>query len=95
MPTTEWQGKSGLNRTRDFVMETDWAVGEVLEALDKNGLADNTLVIFTSDNGCSPQAKFDELQARATTRATSSAATRPTSTTAATASRSSRAGPAR
>jgi arylsulfatase A-like enzyme len=63
-PTTEWQGKSGLNPYGDYVMETDWAVGQVLEALDKNGLADNTLVFFTSDNGCSPQAKFDELKAK-------------------------------
>jgi arylsulfatase A-like enzyme len=42
-------------------METDWAVGEVLQALDKQGIAENTLVIMTSDNGCSPQANFAEL----------------------------------
>jgi arylsulfatase A len=46
------------------VMETDWAVGEVLAALDKAGIADSTLVIFTSDNGCSPAAKPKELEAR-------------------------------
>ena len=45
-------------------MQTDAAVGEVLAALDKHGLADNTLVIFTSDNGCSPQADFPELRAK-------------------------------
>jgi arylsulfatase A-like enzyme len=64
LPTKEWQGKSGLNPYADFVMQTDAAVGEVLAALEKHGLAENTLVIFTSDNGCSPQAKFPELRAK-------------------------------
>lgn len=61
LPTAEWQGKSGLNPYADFVMATDAAVGQVLTALERQGLADNTLVIVTSDNGCSPQAKYDEL----------------------------------
>jgi arylsulfatase A len=60
-PRPEWQGKSGLNPYADFVMQTDAALGQVLEALDKNGLTENTLVVVTSDNGCSPQAKFEEL----------------------------------
>ena len=64
LPTKEWQGKSGLGAYGDFVMETDWAVGEVLAALDKAGVADNTLVVFTSDNGCSPAAKVDELESK-------------------------------
>ena len=50
----EWKGKSGLNLYADFVMETDAVVGRVLTALDNSGAADNTLVIFTSDNGCAP-----------------------------------------
>ncbi len=62
VPSKEWQGKSGLGDYGDFVMETDWAVGEVLAALDKAGVADHTLVIFTSDNGCSPGAKVDKLE---------------------------------
>lgn len=49
-----WKGKSGLGLYGDFVMETDAIVGQVLDALDDAGLADNTLVIFTSDNGCAP-----------------------------------------
>lgn len=53
VPSAEWQGKSGLGKYGDYVMETDWAVGEVLKAIDKAGVADNTLVIFASDNGCS------------------------------------------
>lgn len=64
LPTREWQGKSGLNAYGDFVMQTDHAAGQVLAALERQGLADNTLVIFTSDNGCSPAAKIEELQAK-------------------------------
>jgi arylsulfatase A-like enzyme len=54
-PTPEWLGKSGLNPYADFVMQVDAEMGKVLAALEKNGLAQNTLVIFTSDNGCAPQ----------------------------------------
>jgi arylsulfatase A-like enzyme len=60
-PSKEWAGKSKLNAYADFVMETDSAVGEVLAALKKHGFEENTLVVFTSDNGCSPQADFPAL----------------------------------
>ena len=63
-PTKEWQGKSGLNFYADFVMQTDDAIGQLVAELDKLGLADNTLVIVTSDNGCSPQADFPALLAK-------------------------------
>ena len=63
-PTPDWQGRSGLNPYADFVMQTDATVGAVLDALEKNGVAENTLVVVTSDNGCSPEAKFDELLAK-------------------------------
>ena len=63
-PSREWQGKSGLNPYADFVMQTDASVGAVLAALDGLGLASDTLVIFASDNGCSPEAKFGELAAK-------------------------------
>jgi arylsulfatase A-like enzyme len=62
VPTPQWQGKSGLGPYGDFVMETDWAVGQVLEALDRSGLAGNTMVVFTSDNGCSPAAGVPDLE---------------------------------
>lgn len=62
VPSKEWQGRSGLGDYGDFVMETDWAVGEVLAALDKSGVTENTLVFFTSDNGCSPAAGTDKLE---------------------------------
>jgi arylsulfatase A len=45
-------------------MQTDTSIGEVLAALDKQNLAENTLVVVASDNGCSPEAKFDELLAK-------------------------------
>lgn len=64
LPTKEWQGKSGLNAYADFVMQTDATVGAVLDSLEKLGLAENTLLVLTSDNGCSPQANFAELRAK-------------------------------
>ncbi|MRG46018.1 sulfatase-like hydrolase/transferase [Chitinophaga sp. SYP-B3965] len=54
VPGKRFEGKSNLTQYGDFVMETDWAVGEVLKTLDSLGLAENTLVIFTSDNGFAP-----------------------------------------
>ena len=60
-PSERFKGKSPLGPYGDFLMETDWVVGEVLAELDERKLAENTLVIFTTDNGCSPQAKFKEL----------------------------------
>jgi arylsulfatase A len=62
VPSKEWQGKSGLGDYADFVMQTDATVGAVLAALDQAGIADNTLVIFTSDNGCSPAAGTPKLE---------------------------------
>jgi arylsulfatase A len=60
----EWEGKSGLNNYADFVMETDATVGRVLDALERSGAAKNTLVVFTSDNGCAPYAGVKELEAK-------------------------------
>ena len=62
VPTSQWQGKSGINKYGDFTMQVDWTVGEVLKALDENGIASNTLIIFTTDNGCSPAANIPELE---------------------------------
>ncbi len=58
----EWKGKSSLNLYADFVMETDAFVGRVLDALEKSGVADNTLVIFTADNGCAPYIGVKDLE---------------------------------
>ena len=57
-----WKGKSGLNPYADFVMETDAVVGRVLEALEKSRIADNTLVVFTSDNGKAAYTGAPELE---------------------------------
>ncbi|HEY1170444.1 MAG TPA: arylsulfatase [Verrucomicrobiae bacterium] len=64
LPTKEWQDKSGVSAYADFVLQNDWALGQVMEALEKNGLAENTLLIFTSDNGCSNQADYPDLLAK-------------------------------
>jgi arylsulfatase A len=64
VPSKQWEGKSGVGKYGDFVMETDWAVGEVLAALEEAGVAGNTLVIATSDNGCSPAAGTEALEAQ-------------------------------
>ena len=61
LPSKDWQGKSGLGAYGDFVMQTDNVVGEITAALQRNGQADNTLVIFTSDNGCSKAAGIPQL----------------------------------
>jgi arylsulfatase A-like enzyme len=47
----KWQGKSGYGLYADGMMELDWEVGEILKKLDDLGIADNTIVLFTSDNG--------------------------------------------
>ncbi len=61
LPTPQWQGKSGINAYCDFVMQVDDTVGQVMQALKAQGIAENTLVIFTADNGCSPAANFKEM----------------------------------
>ncbi|HKS35932.1 MAG TPA: arylsulfatase [Verrucomicrobiae bacterium] len=50
-PADEFRGKSRAGDYGDFVAQVDWTVGQVLESLDRLKLADNTLVILTSDNG--------------------------------------------
>lgn len=62
LPTDEFKGKSGLdNPYGDFVIMVDWVVGEIMNALEKQGIADNTILVFTSDNGCSNQADYEQL----------------------------------
>lgn len=63
-PSKRFQGLSGVSLYADFVIQTDWAVGEVLKALEATGEADNTLVIFSTDNGTAPAANFRELASK-------------------------------
>lgn len=62
VPTTQFKGKSGLNLYADFVMQTDALVGEIVKTLEKNKIDGNTIIVFTSDNGCSPRAEFSFLK---------------------------------
>jgi arylsulfatase A-like enzyme len=62
VPKEGFKGQSGLSPHADFVMEVDYHVGRLMEALDTMGISDNTLVIFTADNGVSPQAKLEAMQ---------------------------------
>jgi arylsulfatase A-like enzyme len=47
----KFRGKSGAGLYGDVMMEIDWSVGEIMNALKVNGVEEDTLVIFTSDNG--------------------------------------------
>ncbi len=47
----KFRGKSQQGLFGDVMMEVDWSVGEIFKALEKHGLTNNTLVVFTSDNG--------------------------------------------
>ncbi len=47
----KFQGKSGQGLYGDVMMEIDWSVGQIMKALEVNGVDENTFVIFTSDNG--------------------------------------------
>lgn len=61
LPEPDFVGKSGVGPYGDFVNQCDFSVGQIVETLQRNGLEDNTLIIFTSDNGCSPMANFKNL----------------------------------
>jgi arylsulfatase A-like enzyme len=63
-PAERFKGKSGHGIYGDIVMELDWSVGRVLDTLTANGLDENTLVVFTSDNGPWYQGSAGNLQGR-------------------------------
>jgi arylsulfatase A-like enzyme len=64
VPREEFTGASELSPHGDFVMEVDHHVGRLMAALESLGIDDDTLVIFTADNGVSPMAKLDKMQAQ-------------------------------
>lgn len=51
MPHSRFQGKSGLGYRGDAILQMDWCVGQVLDKLQELGLKENTIVVFSSDNG--------------------------------------------
>ena len=55
-PSARFQGATEMGAYGDFVHEVDWTVGRVVEALKEAGMYDNTLMVFTADNGTSPNA---------------------------------------
>ena len=61
LPTEEWLGRSGLNPYADFVMLIDDYIGRMTNLLEELDIEDETILVFTSDNGCSPEANFDLL----------------------------------
>ncbi len=63
LPTDKWIGVSKTNKYGDYVMYLDSEVGRILATLEEMGIDDNTLVVFTADNGCSTTANFKELHA--------------------------------
>jgi arylsulfatase A-like enzyme len=50
-PHPRFEGKSGMGPRGDVILEADWCVGELMKTLEEEGLLENTLVIFSSDNG--------------------------------------------
>jgi arylsulfatase A-like enzyme len=61
VPSQPFRDKSGIAPIADFVMETDWSAGQIVQAIDDAGIADNTIVIFTADNGHSHYTGWQEL----------------------------------
>ncbi len=61
VPSPAFRGKSGIAPIADFVMETDWSAGQVIKAIDDAGIADNTIVVFTADNGHSHYTGWQDL----------------------------------
>jgi arylsulfatase A-like enzyme len=62
LPTATYKGKTGANDYGDFVLMMDDMVGKIIDAVKKAGIEENTMIVFTSDNGCSPSANFKELE---------------------------------
>lgn len=62
LPSKEFLGKSGISEYCDFVMMVDDMVGQIEHEVEQAGILDNTIIIFTADNGCAPYAGIKEMQ---------------------------------
>lgn len=63
LPDENFKGKSGTNEYGDYVLMCDDVVGQIRSTLKELGIQKDTVLIYTSDNGCSPEADFEELAA--------------------------------
>ncbi|QQE11548.1 arylsulfatase [Planctomycetota bacterium] len=61
LPTEKYIGASNTNLYGDFVVMMDDMIGRILDSIDNANITENTIIVFTSDNGCSPIANFKEL----------------------------------
>ncbi|MBP1840089.1 sulfatase family protein [Formosa algae] len=61
LPIEPWKGKSNINPYADFVLMIDDLMGNIFKAIKDSGIEENTLVIFTSDNGCASNANYPVL----------------------------------
>ncbi|MCA8947970.1 MAG: arylsulfatase [Planctomycetes bacterium] len=61
LPAAEFRGRSGTGPYGDYVLQVDATVGALTAAVAEAGIANDTIFVFTSDNGCSPRADFDRL----------------------------------
>lgn len=62
LPIAPWKGKSGINEYADFVIMVDDLMGQIFKTIKEQEIEENTLVIFTSDNGCSSTANIPLLK---------------------------------
>jgi arylsulfatase A len=62
VPVPPFKDASGINSYADFVMQCDHHMGQLFTALKENSIDENTLVVFTTDNGCSPEGNFKVLK---------------------------------
>jgi arylsulfatase A-like enzyme len=60
VPHPRFKGTSECGSRGDVIQELDWSVGEILAALDRQGFSENTLVVFTSDNGGALKDTYDD-----------------------------------
>lgn len=64
VPDPEFKGRTGINPYADFVVQIDHEVGELVKAVENTPGFENTIIIFTSDNGPSPWADFKTLNSK-------------------------------
>jgi len=54
LPTKEYEGRSGIGPYGDYIIEVDDLIGKLVQTLKDNGQWENTVLVFTTDNGCAP-----------------------------------------